>query len=62
MKKILEKAKRPLCGVIVIICLLLLLGCTGTAELGGDIVTYCIQGAVLLGTVITAGIVGGIFE
>ncbi len=61
MKKILEKAKRPLCGMIVIICLLLLLGCTGTAELGGDLITYCIQGVTLLGTAITAGIVGGIF-
>lgn len=62
MKKILEKAKRPLCGVIVIICLLLMLGCTGTAELGGDLITYCIQGTALLGTAITSGIVGGIFE
>lgn len=61
MKKILEKAKRSLCGMIVIICLLLLLGCTGTAELGGDMVTYCIQGASLLMIAIIAGIIGGIF-
>lgn len=61
MKKILEKAKRPLCVAIIAVCLLLLLGCTGTAELGGDLITYCIQGVALLGTAITAGIVGGIF-
>lgn len=62
MKKLWGKMKRPLCGVIVVICLLLLLGCTGTAELGGDMVTYCLQGSALLGTAIVAGIIGGIFE
>lgn len=61
MKKLWEKIKRPLCGAIMFICLLLLLGCTGTADLGGDMVTYCIQGAALLGTTIVAGIVGGLF-
>lgn len=62
MKKLLKKIKRPLMGLIIILCLLLLLGCTGTAELGGDMVTYCLQGSALLGTAIVAGIIGGIFE
>lgn len=62
MKKAWKIIKKPLCGAITAVCLLLMLGCTGTAELGGDLITYCIQGTALLGTAITAGIVGGIFE
>ena len=44
------------------LCLLLLLGCTGTAERGGNLVTYTVQGIVLLIVAIAAGIVGGLFE
>ncbi len=62
MKKLWGKIKRPLCVIIVFICLFLLLGCTGTAELGGDINSYCFQGAVLLGLAIAVGVFGGIFE
>ncbi|MDE6724995.1 MAG: hypothetical protein K2J79_05250 [Ruminiclostridium sp.] len=62
MKKFLMKLKRPVCAIITIICLFLLLGCTETAELGGDLTTYTIQGAVLLSTAIIAGIIGGFFE
>lgn len=61
MKKLLMKLKRPVCAIIVIICLFLLLGCTGTAEQGEDLTAYAIQGAVLLSTAIIAGIIGGLF-
>ncbi len=61
MKEKLKKLKQPICVVIVIICLFLLLGCTGTAELGGDLTIYVIQGAVLLSITIIAGIIGGLF-
>lgn len=61
MKKLLMKLKRPVCAIIVIICLFLLLGCTGTAEQGGNLTAYMIQGAILLSTAITAGIIGGLF-
>lgn len=62
MKKIWGKIKRPVCVVIMLICLFLLLGCTGAADFGGDINSYCFQGSVLLGTAIAAGIIGGIIE
>ena len=62
MKKFLMKLKKPVCAIIAIVCLFLLLGCTGTADLGGDITTYTIQGVVLLSTAIIAGIIGGFFE
>lgn len=61
MKKLLLKLKRPVCTIIVIICLFLLLGCTGTVEQGGDLTAYAIQGAILLSTAIIAGITGGLF-
>ncbi len=62
MKEKLKKFKKPLCAVIMVICLFLLLGCTGTAECGGDLVDYMIQGATLLGITIIAGIIGGLFS
>lgn len=62
MKDGLKKMKKPLCGVLMFVCLLLLLGCTGTAETGGDLTTYCIQGVVLLAVIIAAGAVGEIFD
>lgn len=61
MKEKLKMLKRPICVVVMVICLLLLMGCTGTAETGGDPITYAIQGAVLLTITIAAGIIGGIF-
>jgi len=61
MKEKLKKLKKPLCAVVMVICLFLLLGCTGTAECGGDLVTYMIQGVTLLVVAIIAGIIGGIF-
>lgn len=62
MKKTWRKIRRPVCGSVMFLCLLLLLGCTGTAEHGGDLVTYALQGVVLLIVAIAAGIVGGLFE
>lgn len=63
MIKLWEKIKRPLCGTIMFLCLLLLLGCTGTMEHeGGDLTAYTIQGAILLLVIIVAGIIGGLFE
>lgn len=62
MKRLWKKIKKPICVIIVFACLFLLLGCTGTADLGGDINSYCFQGAILLGTAIAVGIIGGIFE
>lgn len=61
MKKLLINLKKPVCAIIVIICLFLLLGCTGTAEQGGNLTEYAIQGAILLSTTIIAGIIGGLF-
>lgn len=61
MKKKLKMLKKPICALIALICLLLLLGCTGTAERGGDLTAYMIQGSVLLITAIAAGIIGGLF-
>ena len=61
MKKFLKRIKKPVCAIIAIVCLFLLLGCTGTADLGGDINTYTIQGSILLGIAIIAGIIGGFF-
>lgn len=61
MKEKLKRLRQPICVVVVVICLFLLLGCTGTAELGGDLTAYAIQGAVLLSITIIAGIVGGLF-
>ena len=57
-----KKVRTPLCAVIMIVCMLLLLGFTGTAELGGDLITYTIQGSVTLIVMIIAGIVGKIFN
>lgn len=57
-----KKVHTPLCAVIMIVCMLLLLGFTGTAELGGDLITYIIQGSVTLIVMITAGIIGKIFN
>lgn len=62
MREKLEKLKKPLCAVIMVICMFLLLGCTGTAERGGDINVYTIQGAVLLGITIISGVIGGLFN
>ena len=62
MKKAWRKIRRPVCGSVMFLCLLLLLGCTGTAEHGGDLATYALQGGVLLIVTIAAGIAGGIFE
>lgn len=62
MKEMLKKLKKPVCAFIMVICMFLLLGCTGTAELGGDINIYAIQGAVLLGITIISGIIGGLFN
>ena len=62
MKEKLEKLKKPVCAVIMLICMFLLLGCTGTAELGGDINVYAIQGTVLLVITIISGIIGGLFS
>lgn len=57
--KIWGKIKRPLCGVIMLICLLLLLGCTaGTAEGEGNLATYTANGTILLIICIAAGIAG----
>lgn len=61
MKERLKMLKRPICVIVMVLCLFLLLGCTGTAETGGDLITYTIQGAVLLAITIAAGIIGGIF-
>ena len=57
-----KKVRTLLCAVIMIICLILLLGFTGTAELGGDLITYTIQGSATLIVMITAGIVGKIIS
>lgn len=57
-----KKVRTPLCAVIMIVCMIMLLGFTGTAELGGDLITYTIQGSVTLIVMITAGIVGKIFN
>ncbi len=54
VKKILQKIKRPLCTVVFFLCLLLLLGCTGTADNGGNLVEYAIQGGSLLGVMFVA--------
>ncbi len=62
MKKIWLKIKRPVCAIIVFICLFLFLGCTGTAECGGDMTAYIIQGSILLSITILAGIIGGLFS
>lgn len=62
MRKIWKKIKKPLCVIIVFACLLLLLGCAGNLDLGGDIDSYCFQGAILLGIAIAVGIIGGVFE
>lgn len=62
MKKIWQKIKRPICGVIMAVCLFLLLGCTGTCERGGDLITYVIQGSILLTLAIAAGIIGDIMQ
>lgn len=61
MKKVWQIIKKPLCGAIMVFCLLCLLGCTGTAEQGGDVSTYCVQGVVLLIIAIAAGAVGELF-
>ena len=57
-----KKVRQPLCAVIMVVCMILLFGFTGTAELGGDFITYTIQGSVTLIVMITAGIVGKIFS
>ncbi len=57
-----KKIRKPLCATIMIICIILLLGITGTAETGGDIVSYVISGSILLIITIIAGIVGKIFD
>ena len=57
-----KKVRQPLCAVIMVICVVLLFGFTGTAELGGDLITYVIQGTATLIVMITAGIVGKIFS
>lgn len=62
MKEKWEKIKKPLCAVVMVICLFFLLGCTGTAECGGDLTAYVIQGALLLSVAIAVGLIGGIFE
>lgn len=56
-----KKVRTPLCAVIMVVCLILMLGFTGTAELGGDLITYVIRGSITLIVMITAGIVGKIF-
>lgn len=61
MKKKLMRLKKPICAVVMVICLILLLGCTGTAELGGDLTAYVIQGAALLSIIIISGIIGELF-
>lgn len=61
MKEKLMKLKKPVCMAVMVVCLFLLLGCTGTAETGGDLTTYTVQGAVLLIITIAAGIIGGLF-
>lgn len=61
MKEKWNKIKKPLCAVVMVICLFFLLGCTGTAECDGDLTTYVIQGVVLLSVTIAAGLIGGIF-
>ena len=61
MKEKSKMLKRAVCAVVMVLCLILLLGCTGTAENGGDLTTYAIHGAVLLIITIAAGIIGGIF-
>lgn len=57
-----HKIRRPLCGAVMTLCIILLLGITGTVETGGDIVAYTIQGSILLIITIIAGIVGKIFD
>lgn len=61
MKERLKMLKRPICVIVMVLCLFFLLGCTGTAETGGDLITYTVQGAVLLTIAIVAGIIGGLF-
>lgn len=61
MKKKLMKLRKPICVIVMVLCLFLLLGCTGTAETGGNLITYTIQGAALLTIAIVAGIIGGLF-
>ncbi len=57
-----ERIKKPLCTVIMAICLFFLLGCTGTAERGGDLTVYLVQGTVLLAITIITGLIGGLFS
>ena len=61
MKEKIKMYKKPICVVVMALCLFLLLGCTGTTETGGDLITYTVQGSVLLIITIIAGIIGGIF-
>ncbi len=61
MKEKIKMHKKPICVAVMVLCLFLLLGCTGTAETGGDLITYTVQGSVLLIITIIAGIIGGIF-
>lgn len=55
------QVKRIICAVIMTVCLLLLLGFTGTCENGGNLTEYVIRGTVLLAAAITAGIIGDLF-
>ncbi len=61
MKDKWQKIKKPLCAIVMAICLFFLLGCTGTAECGGDLTVYMVQGTTLLAVTIIAGVIGGLF-
>lgn len=61
MKETWEKIKKPLCCVVMVICMFLFLGCTGTADCGGDLTAYAIQETVLLTVIIIFGIIGKFF-
>lgn len=61
MKERLKKLKKPVCIIVMVICLFLLMGCTGNAEQGGDLIAYTVQGSILLILIILAGIIGELF-
>lgn len=57
-----NQVKRAVCGVIMTICIILLLGYTGECEKGSSLIEYAVRGAVVLIIAIIAGIIGDLFE